>query len=883
VTSAEGASRAAPRLDLSGLDALLERLDPGRDAHASGLRPPAREAELAGLPPDLQALWRWHDGQERAAAMAREPGADGEHALVLVRRFGVTRRLRPQGRLLSVAEARALARPGFVPLFELPTARDEAPAWVGRRDDGELVHSFGPRAEAGRGGLAAWVRGLGAARRALYMIDLDHDVRAQRWVMAVPALMGVAWGAATDTFGMVLTPERGADVLGVLQRVWGVTSPETARERIAALRLDAGAAPFARARESALAGWCHRAGFLSLDEAWGHAVDAARDVRRAYRSWEELGRAEVEGRAADEPLDLAARDALAWLATAPCSPWRLLAWDTPLPHALPAPDEPEVPDVHAVTSSEELHAALFEAAPRSIVRLAPGIYRGAFAPRSEGLTIEAMPSAEVVLEGVDERPVVRVAHGGARLAGVVIAPVGEGVRLDGAHLHLDGCALEGGRGDAIAVRGRAGEGEPVLCVERSSVVEPGGSALVVTGGVVIARDVIIEAPGSFGVITRRAASALSRVEIRRSGHDGVRLEGGEHALDAVSVEGAGRSGLSAHARAVVTATSCVVTGAEVAAIELATSGPSTLAHCRLDGGRGHGVWLRPGHGARVVGGVIGGSRRSVIEVEGGRDIVLTDVDLGPSLEGAGVSVSQGGHVIVLDTIVRGTAAAGIEAHASRVEARGLSLVDVGPGVAARSGARVAARDLTCRRARAAAVMAESEAHAAIELLVIDEPVVGACALAIHDRAVGLVGTLVAPQGGDRVHVDDDARLAIARGGPGPAEGVDGGAEVDEPIDGAALEVPLSTSAFEAWGVEPSAELLARGIAALALALELEGVTVTALTTSVRVSGPPAALGRLGPRARLAAASPEALGPTLARLVFEDPEDDVGEDVVDQPP
>ncbi|MCC6623021.1 MAG: DUF1266 domain-containing protein [Deltaproteobacteria bacterium] len=891
--------------DPSGLDALLERLDPGRDARAAGLLPPAREEDLVGLPADLQALWRWHDGQAPG-----DPTRDAP--LLLVPRFGITARLRPQGRLLSVAESRALARPGLIPVFDHPREVAGERAWIGRRDDGVLVYTFGPRAEAGRGGLAAWQRSLVQAHRALYMIDTDHFERPQRWVLAVSALQGVGWVAASDTFGMVLTPERGATVVRALHDAWDIRSPESARERIAALRLEAARPPaWVWARVAAIAGWCFRAGYLPLGEAWGHAVGAARALQATYRSWRELGAAEV----AAEP-DLAG--ALDELMTSPCSPWRLIAWETMLPAALPPPDEPEVPDVHVVSSSQELARTLFEAAPRSIVRLRAGRYRGSFSPRSAGLVIEAEAGAEVVLEGAGGAPVVRVASG-TRLSGVVVLPDGDGVHVASSYLGVDGCAFEGGRGDALVVPSPLGD-EPrddtVLHVERTSVIEPGGSAVSAADGLVLASELTVEGAGAHGLhVTRRAelvasdvrverprrhgilarcgGVTLSRVTIDRPGQDGIRLEGGASALERVSVERAGRSGLVVDRGAEVVATSSVFAGSEASAVELVDVGPVALAHCRIERGGRYGAWLRPGHGARIIGTTIGGSRLDEVHVDGGRAVVISDADLGPSEEGAGLCVAAGGHVVLLDTVVGGAMRAGVVADASRVEMRGVCVTGAGHAVIGRAGARVAARDLTCRGVDTALVL-EGDAHAAIELLIVDAPRAGGRVLSARE-AIVLIGQLVAQRGA--LHVGPRARVAIAHGFDAAAVRVEGDGLVAAPLAeppspptddrsaaGARVEIALARAPFEAWGIEASGELLARVVARVA---EDEGAIGVGITIDpsgrVGVSGPAPAVERVVTRARRALESPGAMGVLLAELVFEEPQDEDDEDVLEPEP
>ncbi|HXO43459.1 MAG TPA: DUF1266 domain-containing protein [Thermoanaerobaculia bacterium] len=74
-------------------------------------------------------------------------------------------------------------------------------------------------------------------------------------------------------------------------------------------------------------------GWLTEAAAWKHILPAARRLQREYRSWEELSRKFMigrhywgEGEGTQPRFDAAA----AWLLGDPASPWRQLAWATPL-------------------------------------------------------------------------------------------------------------------------------------------------------------------------------------------------------------------------------------------------------------------------------------------------------------------------------------------------------------------------------------------------------------------------------------------------------------------------------------------------------------------------------------------------------------------------
>ena len=73
------------------------------------------------------------------------------------------------------------------------------------------------------------------------------------------------------------------------------------------------------------------AGFLDQAEAWSYIRPTARETQRHYSSWAEYGRRFTRGRSRwlterDSSFD----DAIANLLSDPNSPWRQLAWQTPL-------------------------------------------------------------------------------------------------------------------------------------------------------------------------------------------------------------------------------------------------------------------------------------------------------------------------------------------------------------------------------------------------------------------------------------------------------------------------------------------------------------------------------------------------------------------------
>jgi Protein of unknown function (DUF1266) len=101
-------------------------------------------------------------------------------------------------------------------------------------------------------------------------------------------------------------------------------------------------------RMMAVAGWGYLAGYCTEDQAWGAVLSSGVRLRQAYGSWDEYGKhyrygALFADAAAAQQID----PILAQLASAPDSPWRLVAWRLdgaaggfPAPSIGPAPGAP---------------------------------------------------------------------------------------------------------------------------------------------------------------------------------------------------------------------------------------------------------------------------------------------------------------------------------------------------------------------------------------------------------------------------------------------------------------------------------------------------------------------------------------------------------------
>ncbi|MCC6625347.1 MAG: DUF1266 domain-containing protein [Deltaproteobacteria bacterium] len=775
------------------LDAILAALEPGRDL---GLRPAASEHEVAGLPDDVRALLLWRDGQ-----------APGEPALVLPRN-GIVRRLGPQGRLMSAAEIEARARPGFVPLFEHRAA--DGATHVGLAADGKLRWADGARAVRGAGNLPAWLAGLADAHRALYMIDADAIGRAQRWVMAVPGVLAQRWGAASDTFGMVPTPEHAWSTFVALRDDWGIDSPASATGVLATLRARARdkAPAWNLARLVAIAGWSYRAGLLSLDDAWSQAASAARDLQKVHRGWFSMAEASFVGRDRELGIDYdlrAREDALTALHQAPWSPWNLLPWATPLPEDLPPPGEPERPEVLDVHDADGLRAALHEAPPRSVIRLHPGRYAGHFRARAPGHVIEAVPGvlpSSVVIAATQPEPVLTIT-GGTRVRGLTIAPDdhGPGIQVEARelpYLRLEDCFFSGGRSGLEVLPSGAPDHElddPVVELDRCFFERPGDAAIVLSAGLAMARDVEIvgaggdairtdalghtlvlersrvERPAGTGITTRDAHVVLRRVVVDGAGRDGLRVAGGRVELDACEILGAARAGLRAIDDAQVDARGSRFADCGTANVELAGTRGATFEQCHLTGGLGRGAYLHPAPGTVMRGGQIGGSVGASLVIDGtparalGQSehgdaigILLDGVGLGPS-GGSALTLTHGASLSLVDVTVSGVAGPAVEVTRAHLEALRLRVRNVaGDGLVVGQASRLEARRLECADIGGDALVLCERATATLGGLAVHGALRG---LVARDHASAIVKDLVVSRCARALALEGESRVAVA--------------------------------------------------------------------------------------------------------------------------
>jgi len=773
---------------------------------------------------------------------------------------------------------------------------------------------------------------------------------AQRWVMAVPWHAVLRWNAPWDRFGLVPRPGRSAEAVQALDRQWRIVTTQDVERTLASLSASANARDAAWHLSNAVlvAELAHAAFLLDERRAWQAAVDAARALQRHHRGWFSMAEGYLRGLAIHRPEspDPAARDFLIGLHARPDSPWNTLAWNTELPEWIPPPLGREDVAVVDVDSNEALDAALIET-PGARIRLAPGVYVGPFALNGEVLERAAHTANGSVVFEVDEGPLITTS-GGACLRGLILRGAADApaVACDGGFLRIEDCRFEGGSVGLEAV----GSGEAAI-VQLESLVFEGlsDSAVTLARCITVGRDVAITSVGGAGFALLHTRFCLEDAFIEAADRAGVIAEGGELLLRKVRIHDAERwgvallggaraelidvevmrsiVGLRAAEGAIIHAERCRLADAATANIELLDIGGARFIDCHVTGGDWAGVWLHPGSGASFRGGQVGGSRQACMMIEGGRDVSLAGVGIGPSHEGGGLFVAAGAEVKADGVFVSGAALAGVELRGSTLVANdlrvrgsvegmlvrdgshlegyridlaeirgtglwlacgsaaiaGLGVRKVGFGIVVGVDAKVLVQNLVCAHTTVAAQVEGGRLALAGRLTL------GGGALRVKGgqlAARGLEGTSLSASdaelyleagsatGAGLIDVQGRSRLVLMKVALGEDAIVStGDSEIlrDPPPSPVTAMSPLSISLvperFAVWGVVADAGLLLRVVAALVARFAMaDKVMLRETPTGVRVDGALPAIARLAPSVGMLFEEAGALGVLLADLI-----------------
>ncbi len=782
---------------------------------------------------------------------------------------------------------------------------------------------------------------------------------AQRWVLAIPWHAVMRWNASWDRFGLVARPARSADAALALERHFAIVTRLDVERTLASLMASANVKDAAWHLSNAVlvAELALSAYLMDEARAWQAAVDAARALQRHHRGWFSMAEAYLRGLGANRPdsPDPAAREFLIDLHARPDSPWNTLAWNTELPDKLPPPLDHHGDRVVEIGDTEALQAALADS-PGARLRLAPGVYRGSFTLRDQVLErAEHAPVGSVVLEA--EGGPALVTEGGVLVRGIILRDGEPGqcaLSVGGSFVRVEDCRFEGGtcgidmrppapdhlvgtpsaeplvQLDALAFEGLSDSAVTLVraaCRARDVAIGAvGGSGFSLEATRLHLEDAFIESAERAGIIARGGEVHLRRVRVHDAERWGIALVGGAHA-ELEDVEAMrGVVGLFAAEGAVVHAARCRFADAATANVELLDIASARFSDCHMTGGDWTGVWLHPGTGAVFRGGQIGGSRQACLMVEGGREVALSGVGIGPSREGGGLFIAGQAEVHADGVFVSGAALAGVELRKSRLVAADLRVRGSVEGVLVRDGARLdahrldlaeirgtglwlaagsaAVAGLGLRKAGFGIVVAADAAALVQHLVCAYTPVavqveggrlalagrvtlgggavrvrggrfaargLAECALSASDAELHLEA--ISAQSARAIDVQGRSRVVLvgAQLAPGAMTSSPTCELIIDPTSSpvsvmSPLLVGLVSERYTLWGATATPALLHRVARTVITRLGLDALTLRETSNGVRIDGPLGAIARFAPALEALFDEPGALGVTLASLL-----------------
>ena len=119
------------------------------------------------------------------------------------------------------------------------------------------------------------------------------------WALGTSALLTKVNDLRYDLLAGTEDPHQLAHISDLLTGTWDIHSRAELEQRIVDLALDrntTAAVAWNYPRAVMLARWGHAAGYFNEDEAWAIIMPAAIVVQRSFSSWQEMGRAYMQGR-----------------------------------------------------------------------------------------------------------------------------------------------------------------------------------------------------------------------------------------------------------------------------------------------------------------------------------------------------------------------------------------------------------------------------------------------------------------------------------------------------------------------------------------------------------------------------------------------------------
>jgi nitrous oxidase accessory protein NosD/cell wall assembly regulator SMI1 len=494
---------------------------------------------------------------------------------------------------------------------------------------------------------------------------------AQRWILALPAVLHEANDVGHSHLGGAARPIGSADAANILRQAWDLRSAEQCAATVERLLSSSSAdlRAWDLGRAAAVAGWAYLAYLVDADTAWGWTTRAAGQLQASFPSWAAYGESYLRGRDAwrgrrpataedEEPRTIVAR-----LLSSRESPWVVLPWSTKLDGARAPVVTPRTLLVDAGAKKSgyaTIEQALGEAEEGDRIVVRAGVYDEMLV-FEKSVELVAEGKGEVVLEG-DDGPLVTVDDVGVLLHGITVRtrkPKGKkpgttAVHASGGFLRLERCTVTGAQFGIDLL-----DADADVQLDGSRVVSCGSVGVIVEGGAFVARDSRFEGnAGASLQIAGESRGLLVRSKLLGATGAGLHLDGeAEVELDGCEIADNAGAGVLVRGASKVTIRGCTMRDNAFAHVELGSSGDALVADTRMEGGTGYGVHVLGESKGVVEKVIIRKTALACVCVTGGRPTLRSS-----SFSGSGQSglfVTGGAGALVTDCLIEDNGTAGV--------------------------------------------------------------------------------------------------------------------------------------------------------------------------------------------------------------------------------
>ena len=505
------------------------------------------------------------------------------------------------------------------------------------------------------------------------MLELDP---AQRWILALPAILNERNGDRHDLLGGAARPTGTDKAAYILAKGWDVHAPSDVTDSLEWLDKEGHRLEFSRAgggsvesflgwdygRMAAVAGWAYVAYLIDLDQAWGYLRRAAAVLRPAFGSFAELGQSYLRGLSlwsdgAETTTVKEAQEALAKLVSRDGSPYLSVPWR--LDEAdLQAAEAPRVAVREVlVKPGGSVATAIEEAGPGGRVLLARGTFRESLEP-AHSVEIVGEHMSDCVIEGDGTKPAIWVASKvSVSVQGCTVrsgrTAEGKGlnaIHVAGGYAHVLECRVEGSH-DAVFARDHGN-----LFVRESDVLAEGRCAIEADPGSAIVLDSEIHGAGLHGIalLSGPRQSVVRGCHVAGVAHAGIFVKAPTRIFD-TRVEAPGEVGIAVQGLLHIDET--IVTDSKGWGIVLQGEGHIHATRVDVEGSKGANLDVIKGEGDFTTCTMSRGLSSGVI-LQKEANVIFADVTIEDNAMG-NVFVMDDARVVMFNCTIKGGGAGGL--------------------------------------------------------------------------------------------------------------------------------------------------------------------------------------------------------------------------------